>query len=65
MTGASVAGLAQRLIDEGLRMAEHPGVIYPTVRNCYAMTIACLSGAITTAGPSVMMCPDTGWAAHG
>src|ERR1700734_1458442 len=28
MTGASVAGLAQRLIDEGLRMADHPGVIF-------------------------------------
>ena len=27
-TGASVAGLAQRLIDEGLRMADHPGVIF-------------------------------------
>ncbi len=28
MTGASVAGLAQQLIDEGLRMADHPGVIF-------------------------------------
>jgi len=28
MTGASIAGLAQRLIDEGLRMADHPGVIF-------------------------------------
>jgi hypothetical protein len=28
MTGASVAGLAQRLIDEGLRMGDHPGVIF-------------------------------------
>jgi hypothetical protein len=28
MTGGSVAGLAQRLIDEGLRMADHPGVIF-------------------------------------
>ena len=28
MTGASVAGLAQRFIDEGLRMADHPGVIF-------------------------------------
>ena len=27
MTGASAAGLAQRLIDEGLRIADHPGVI--------------------------------------
>src|ERR1700739_1569300 len=27
-TGATVAGLAQRLIDEGLRMADHPGVIF-------------------------------------
>ena len=26
--GASAAGLAQRLIDEGLRMADHPGVIF-------------------------------------
>jgi hypothetical protein len=28
ITGGSVAGLAQRLIDEGLRMADHPGVIF-------------------------------------
>jgi hypothetical protein len=28
LTGVSVAGLAQRLIDEGLRMADHPGVIF-------------------------------------
>jgi hypothetical protein len=28
MTGASVAGLAQRLVDEGLRMADHPGVTF-------------------------------------
>src|SRR5712671_6353323 len=28
MTGASAAGLAQRLIDEGLRMADHPDVIF-------------------------------------
>ena len=28
MTGASAAGLAQRLIDEGLRMADHPGVTF-------------------------------------
>jgi hypothetical protein len=27
-TGASVSALAQRLIDEGLRMADHPGVIF-------------------------------------
>jgi hypothetical protein len=26
--GASAAGLAQRLVDEGLRMADHPGVIF-------------------------------------
>ena len=26
--GASAAGLAQRFIDEGLRMADHPGVIF-------------------------------------
>ena len=26
--GASAAGLAQRLIDEGLRMADHPGMIF-------------------------------------
>jgi len=26
--GSSAAGLAQRLIDEGLRMADHPGVIF-------------------------------------
>lgn len=26
--GTSAAGLAQRLIDEGLRMADHPGVIF-------------------------------------
>ncbi|HKR67944.1 MAG TPA: hypothetical protein VJT16_03805 [Streptosporangiaceae bacterium] len=28
MTGASAAGLAQRLIAEGLRMADHPGVTF-------------------------------------
>jgi hypothetical protein len=28
MPGASAVGLAQRLIDEGLRMADHPGVIF-------------------------------------
>jgi hypothetical protein len=28
MIGVSIAGLAQRLIDEGLRMADHPGVIF-------------------------------------
>jgi sarcosine oxidase gamma subunit len=28
MAGASAAGLAQRLIDEGLRMADYPGVIF-------------------------------------
>jgi hypothetical protein len=26
--GATPSGLAQRLVDEGLRMAEHPGVIF-------------------------------------
>jgi hypothetical protein len=26
--GASAAGLAQRLIDEGLRMADHPGIVF-------------------------------------
>jgi hypothetical protein len=28
MTGASTSALAQRLIDEGLRMADHPGVVF-------------------------------------
>lgn len=28
MTGASTSALAQRLIDEGLRMADHPGIIF-------------------------------------
>src|SRR5712691_12489881 len=28
MTGSNVSALAQRLIDEGLRMADHPGVIF-------------------------------------
>ncbi len=28
MIGVSIAGLAQRLIDEGLRMADHPGVLF-------------------------------------
>src|SRR5258708_37281518 len=27
-TSGTTAGLAQRLIDEGLRMADHPGVIF-------------------------------------
>jgi hypothetical protein len=26
--GGSVSGLAQRLVDEGLRMAEHPGIVF-------------------------------------
>ncbi|MGY0234736.1 hypothetical protein [Longispora urticae] len=26
--GASVSGLVQRLVDEGLRLAEHPGVVF-------------------------------------
>src|ERR1700682_6187484 len=28
LPGATPSGLAQRLVDEGLRMAEHPGVIF-------------------------------------
>src|ERR1700689_4213570 len=28
VTGSSASALAQRLIDEGLRMADHPGVIF-------------------------------------
>jgi hypothetical protein len=28
MTGASTSALAQRLIDEGLRMADHPGITF-------------------------------------
>jgi hypothetical protein len=28
MTGASTSALAQRLIDEGLRMADHPGILF-------------------------------------
>jgi hypothetical protein len=27
-TGANASALAQRLIDEGLRMAEHPGIVF-------------------------------------
>ena len=27
-TGANISALAQRLVDEGLRMADHPGVIF-------------------------------------
>lgn len=26
--GVTVSGLAQRLVDEGLRMAEHPGIVF-------------------------------------
>jgi hypothetical protein len=26
--GATVSGLAQRLVDEGLRMADHPGIVF-------------------------------------
>src|SRR5262245_23269018 len=26
--GATVSGLAQRLVEEGLRMAEHPGIVF-------------------------------------
>jgi hypothetical protein len=28
MTGSNTSALAQRLIDEGLRMADHPGVVF-------------------------------------
>ena len=28
MTGSNMSALAQRLIDEGLRMADHPGVVF-------------------------------------
>jgi hypothetical protein len=28
ITGSNVSALAQRLIDEGLRMADHPGVVF-------------------------------------
>ena len=28
MTGSSTSALAQRLVDEGLRLADHPGVIF-------------------------------------
>jgi hypothetical protein len=28
LPGGSVSGLAQRLVDEGLRMAEHPGIAF-------------------------------------
>jgi hypothetical protein len=28
MPGGSVSGLAQRLVDEGLRMTEHPGIVF-------------------------------------
>jgi hypothetical protein len=27
-TGANTSALAQRLVDEGLRMAEHPGIVF-------------------------------------
>ena len=26
--GATPSGLAERLVDEGLRMAEHPGIVF-------------------------------------
>ena len=26
--GSTPSGLAQRLVDEGLRMAEHPGIVF-------------------------------------
>jgi sarcosine oxidase gamma subunit len=29
-TGANTSALAQRLVDEGLRMAEHPGILFKT-----------------------------------
>lgn len=28
LPGATVSGLAQRLVDEGLRVAEHPGIVF-------------------------------------
>jgi hypothetical protein len=39
--GASVAGLAQRLIDEGLRMADHPGVIFKDGPSGRRAALAC------------------------
>ena len=41
MTGASAAGLAQRLIDEGLRMADHPGVIFKDGPSGRRAALAC------------------------
>jgi len=41
MPGASVAGLAQRLIDEGLRMADHPGVIFKDGPSGRRAALAC------------------------
>jgi hypothetical protein len=44
MTGASAAGLAQRLIDEGLRMADHPGVIFKDGSSGRRAALACGPG---------------------
>ncbi len=41
LPGATVSGLAQRLVDEGLRQAEHPGVTFkdgPTGRRAALVT---------------------------
>lgn len=40
LPGATPSGLAQRLVDEGLRMAEHPGIVFkdgPTGRRAALM----------------------------
>ncbi len=41
MTGASVALLAQRLIDEGLRLADHPDVIFKDGPSGRRAALAC------------------------
>ncbi|MHB8340047.1 MAG: hypothetical protein ACYDB7_02600 [Mycobacteriales bacterium] len=39
--GATVSGLAQRLVDEGLRMAEHPGIVFKTGPSGRRAAVAC------------------------
>jgi len=40
-TGANTSALAQRLVDEGLRMAEHPGIVFKAGPSGRRAALAC------------------------
>lgn len=40
-TGANTSALAQRLVDEGLRMAEHPGIVFKAGPSGRRASLAC------------------------